>query len=141
MISRKKRDYFIFWAIFTLIVGLLLMFSAICRAGEIPDDYAVSCIMGEARGEGYEGMLMLAGALRNRGTTHGVYGCRAKFAEPSWVWDLARKAWNESAHTDTSKGADHWGSLLVDKKWIQKMIKSGFIETVRYKKHVYFKED
>ena len=97
----------------------------------------IHCVMGESRGEGYLGMVYLSEALRNRGTKSGVYGCQAEFEEPEWVWEQARKAWKESATTNYVKGADHWGSTIVDKKWIKKMDKTMEFK-VQYKSHRFY---
>jgi hypothetical protein len=43
----------------------------------IPPEIAVYCIIGESEDQGPKGMLALAQALDNRGTTHGVYGCNS----------------------------------------------------------------
>ncbi len=116
---------------------LLLCFPCICRA-DVKDKIAVKCIMGEARGESYKGKLAIASALRNRGTTKGVYGCDAKFKEPEWVWEQSEKAWLESKKIDIVFGADHWGSTRVDKKWIARMDKT-MIKTVKVGNHVFYK--
>ena len=102
-------------------------------------DEIVKCILGEARGEGYDGMVAIAEAIRNRGTLRGVYGCRAVFNEPKWVWDLGRKAWEESEHTQIVKGADHWGSTKVDGKWIARMEKTMTFKA-QVKNHKFFKQ-
>ena len=83
----------------------------------------IRAIIGEASGEGYEGMLCVAAAIRNRGHLRGVYGVNAKHVdnEPPWVWRLAVIAWNESETNDPTDGADHWGSIIVDRDWIRKM--------------------
>jgi hypothetical protein len=43
----------------------------------IPPEIAVYCIIGEGENQGKAGMLALAQALNNRGTTRGVYGCNS----------------------------------------------------------------
>ena len=82
-----------------IFLAVILLFIAIgtAEADEIPRDVAVHCILGEARDQGLDGLTAVAEALRNRGTTKGVYGCKATFKEPKWVWDMGRKAWNQSA--------------------------------------------
>jgi len=121
-----------------LIILTVLLGALPAYAGGIPEDLAVKCIMGEARGESYEGKVAIAAALRNRGTTKGVYGCKAVFTEPDWVWEDARKAWLESAVNDAVNGADHWGSTIVDKAWIAKMDKS-MKKTVVVGNHAFYK--
>ena len=109
----------IFWAI---LIGLIL--SSCCRdaAAEVLDNLAVRAILGEASGEGYDGMLDVASGIRARGTLKGVYGLKAPHVdrELKKTWELARKAWETSKHSPTHKG-DHWGSTKYDKKWLARM--------------------
>lgn len=126
-------------AISMLLALLLLMLAVAAQADEVlNDDVCIKCVMGEARGEGYQGMVAVSEALRNRGTIRGVYGCHAVFNEPKWVWDLARKAWSESAHSNLVNGADHWGSTKVDGKWIAKMEKT-MTFTAQVNNHRFYK--
>lgn len=128
--------------IFLIIVAILLLAVYIqdARPDEIDDISAIRAIMGEARGEGYYGMLLVAVALRNRGTLQGVYGYKAKFTEPQWVWDLAKKAWAESKYNRLHKGT-HWGSKIIDKKWLDEMERSPeFVKVAEYKDHIFYVE-
>jgi hypothetical protein len=93
----------------------------------------VRAILGEARGEGYQGMLAHAYAIRNRGTLKGVYGAqKIYFGPPAVRWTLgpcyyerletfpenlisvqvqedAKNAWEASAFgRDITRGATHW---------------------------------
>lgn len=99
---------------------------------------AVRAIIGEASNQGYEGMLAVACAIRNRGTLRGVYGLKAKHVDqqPDWVWARARKAWKESAERDITGGADHWENIRAfgTPKWAEKMIR-----TVQVKDHVFYR--
>lgn len=81
----------------------LLMFSR--QAFAVTEQEAVRCIMGEARGESFEGKVGVAEVIRKRGSTKGLYGCTAKFKEPKRVWDEALRAWRKSARTRTTKDA------------------------------------
>lgn len=87
---------------------------------EISDQIAVQCIVGEASNQGVPGMLVVASALRNRGTTQGVYGCKAAhiWDESSDIWDAAGLSWWLSAYHDFADGADSWQSITLgdDKK-------------------------
>ena len=84
------------------------------------NDY-VDAVIGEASNGGYEGMLDIACAIRNRikdpqhskNPLHQVYGYHAKHnrGEPEETWNLARKAWADSANQDTVNGATLWGSV------------------------------
>ena len=121
---------------------ICLVFTGKAHGAEpIQDKRAIRAIIGEASGEGYTGMLAIAGAIRNRGTLQGVYGERAKHIDkqPQWVWAQAEKAWKESAGNDITAGADHWGSVQVDAAWINTMRSKGFREVFRYRNHIFFK--
>jgi len=122
---------------------LLLFFFLICAnswAGELSPKTAVRAIIGEASGEGYQGMLAVACGIRNRGTLKGVYGLKAKHvdSEPQWVWDIAKKAWEESEDNRIHSG-DHWGSTKFDKGWIKTMETKGFVKVYEYKGHIFYK--
>lgn len=106
---------------------------------EIPESQAVRAIIGEAASEGYQGMLAVAAAIRNRGHLGGVYGLRAGHVdrEPGWVWDMAKKAWQESLSHDPTKGADHWESIAFKTPTWAK----GMQVTYRYKQHVFYKSN
>lgn len=115
--------------------------STACRSA-VSYILAIRAIIGEAGNQGYTGMLAIAGAIRNRGTLKGVYGVTAKHIskEPQWVFDLAKKAWVESATNDITNGATHWGSTKVDGKWIKKMERNGFVKTFEHKEHKFYKK-
>ena len=105
---------------------------------EVDESQAIRAIIGEASGEGYNGMLAVACAIKNRGTLKGVYGVKAKHVdkEPKWVWDLARKAWKESASKDITNGATHWESTDFDVPyWAKSMTISCVIG-----KHIFYKQ-
>lgn len=89
-----------------------MLMSASLSAAQVSERDAVRAIIGEASGEGFNGMRAVASAIRNRGTLQGVYGLNAKHVDrqPAWVWAQARKAWAESAAKDYANGADHWES-------------------------------
>lgn len=78
------------------------------------DDMAIKAIIGEAKNQGYEGMLAVACAIRNRGNLHGVYGFKAKrVIEHKYsdrTYRLASKAWIDSENTDIVNGATGWGN-------------------------------
>jgi len=108
---------------------------------------AVACILGEARASGYEGMLAIAGAIRNRGHVRGVYGCTADFSSEmayiraKGIDQMAVRAWQESANRDITGGADHWGGRTCDAKWIQTMRRKGFVQTAEVGGNLFFRED
>jgi len=137
----KIKDMIRWYVIPSIIISLILLLSLFCccrvaSAETISDDLAIKAIMGEARGEGYKGMLAVACAIRNRGTLKGVYGVNAKFTEKEYVWDQARKAWKESLIKDITNGADHWESdRFKEPYWAKDMIK-----TVKIGHHQFYKE-
>ena len=108
-------------------------------SAEIPEKLAIRALIGEASGEGYRGLLAIAGALRNRGTLRGVYGVNAAHVdrEPQWVWDMARKAWKESLSHDITGSATHWENVQAfgEPYWASSMIK-----TIKIGNHQFYKE-
>ncbi len=117
-----------------LTIGFLLFCSNLYA--EIPDHIGIQCIMGEARGEGLIGMTAVAEVLRKRGNTNGMYGCEAKFSEPRWVYNLAKRAWYNSRNTNYSRGATHFESKDFKRPvWSSKMV-----VVAEIKKHIFYKE-
>lgn len=125
-----------------LLAGILLIGSCkAAHADEIKESDAIKAIIGEAENQGEQGMLAVAGAIRNRGTLKGVYGLRAprvkKHLYSKETFFLAQRAWAISATVDITKGADHWENIKAFgcPKWVKSCI-----ETFRYKDHVFYKE-
>lgn len=132
------------WAIG--IVGFLLSLPLILTSCSTPsmaytDEQAIRTIIGEAENQGYEGMLAVACAIRNRGTLKGVYGLN----NPRVVKDLysnkvmwnARKAWFASYEHDITNGAKFWENTtdFGYPYWVKHMVK-----TFQYKAHTFYKE-
>lgn len=95
----------------TLIILIALFgFCGVAQAKPIDDNQAVRAILGEARGEGYEGMYAVACAIRNRGDLKGVYGLKANMPDLTpEIWQKASKAWfNSLSGVDVTHGANHW---------------------------------
>ena len=117
-----------------LLLLLVLLPSSICA--QVADNLAVRAIIGEASNQGYEGMLAVAVAIRNRATLEGVYGINAKHidSEPKWVWDMARRAWKESEHNRIHTGT-HWENIKEFGKpyWADKMTR-----VYAYKDHIFY---
>jgi len=112
----------------------LILASSVCAFTETQ---AVKAIMGEARNQGYQGMLAVACGIRNRGTLQGVYGLNAKINEPKWVWDMADKAWRESL-TNRIHSGDHWENIksFGTPEWVK-----GMKLVYQYKDHVFYKSN
>ena len=118
------------WAVvlcWGLSVGLVFLAAScgVVHASVIKDDDAIRAIVGEASGEGKDGMRAIASAIRNRGTLKGVYGLKAKHAdkEPAWVWAMAKQAWEDSAEHDFANGATHWeGTVFKAPYWVKDFV-------------------
>lgn len=135
---------------FALALFLIAGCAGEATAAEIPEETAIHCIMGEARLDYVRGdkdaFKYHAEALRNRGTTKGVYGCKARwgrsekkyqedvaYCKLKGLFEIAKQDWRNSKYTNYVKGAKHWGSLTIDKEWIVKMEKSGYVLTAKTK--------
>ncbi len=137
--NKKIWDVIKFYLICFVISMLFLMvaISFAYPAAIVPADLAIRAIIGEASNQGYRGMLALASGIRNRGTLQGVYGLKAKHVdnEPEWVWELAKKAWDESEFNRTHTGT-HWENIKAfgEPYWAKTM------EVVySFKDHVFYK--
>lgn len=113
---------------------------------DVNQSRAVNAIIGEAEGEGYDGMKAIACAIRNRGTLKGVYGEKAprvlahKYSDN--IEAKALVAWTTSEDPKECaflKGADHWGGATIDQKWIAKMERSGFVRTAQIKNTIFYR--
>ena len=120
-------------------VTLWVIASTLVYGDEINETQAVRAIIGEASGEGLQGMTAVAEAIRNRGHLRGVYGSTARHVdtEPRWVWELAREAWVNSRVTNLVKGADHWENTKAfgEPYWAKSMVK-----TAQVGSHSFYKE-
>lgn len=118
------------WAVvlcWGLAVGLVFLVAScgVVHASSIKDEDAIRAIVGEASGEGKDGMRAIASAIRNRGTLKGVYGLKAKHCdrEPAWVWAMAKQAWEDSAEHDFANGATHWeGAVFKVPYWVKDFV-------------------
>lgn len=98
--------------------ALVLLFSAFVASAQTQDSRlktpdCIRAIVGEAANQGRDGMLAVAGAIRNRGTLKGVYGFKNPIADRQSprTWTQARLAWAMSATNDISRGATHWENI------------------------------
>lgn len=96
-------------------------------------------IVSEAADQGLMGMICVAEVLRKRGSTKGFYGSKSNRLDrqPPFIWKLAAKAWELSAHTNYTKGADHFENV---RKFGRPRWARDCIETFEYKDHVFYKE-
>lgn len=111
-----------------------LIFPNKASGAEIPEHIAVNCILGEARGEGYGGMLAVAEAMRNRGHIKGIDGCAYQPKEIDPI-QQAFKAWHEAKLSNITNGADHWHADWMTPWWA----KYGKI-TAKIGAHIFYKE-
>lgn len=106
------------------------------------DEEAIKAVIGEAENQGYNGMLAVAGAIRNRGSLKGCYGFQAprvlhhKYSEITYY--TAQKAWEKSKYLDITHGANHWENINAfgTPCWVKHCV-----ETFRYRDHVFYKEN
>lgn len=114
-------------------------FNSRAYAQEISQHTAERIIVSEAANQGLKGMICVAEVLRNRGRTKGFYGYKSNHVnhQSSRVWEMAAKAWELSAHTDYTKGADHFENIHTFglPRWVKYCIK-----TYEYRDHVFYKE-
>jgi len=106
----------------------------------IPENVAVQCLLGEARSHGYDGMVLVAEVLRNRGNTKGMYGCTVKISEKEMAYMTikgiiaeAHLAWLDSADSNITDGA------LYFRQPNEKIQPWHQIETYRHKNHIFYK--
>jgi hypothetical protein len=125
-------------------VFVVLTCLASCKGAEISEENAIKAIIGESANQWSNnpkdnGMLAVAGALRNRGTLHGVYGFNNPIVNKSskLVFKHAREAWLQSKTNDITRGASFWGNksdLIKNHKLYSKLI-----FTVKIKDQYFFK--
>lgn len=129
MIALDKR-------IVLILLGLLVTINAYAQT--INDNEAIKAILGEARGEGFDGMYAVACAIRNRGTLRGVYGLKASMGSiDAKTRQIASKAWYLSKDgEDVTKGASFWeGTKFKKPYWARNMVR-----TVRVGHQEFYKE-
>jgi hypothetical protein len=107
---------------------------------QISSEAALRVLIGEAANQGVKGMTCVGEVLRKRGSVKGFYGYNAKHIEsasPS-VWKQAAEAWERSAHTNYTNGADHFENVrsFGQPEWAK-----DFKKTFEYKDHVFYKSD
>ncbi len=124
-----------------LILGFFVIsiFVPKAYAEAIPREVAVRIILSEAADQGFKGMVCVGEVLRHRGSTKGFYGYQSnRLKQKSKALQaIALRAWEESAHTNYTKGADHFENIRKFGKpaWVKHCIK-----TSEYKDHVFYKE-
>jgi len=108
-------------------------------AREIPVHLASRVLLGEAADQGMKGMVCVGEVLRRRGDVRGFYGYSSRnvYNEPAYMWKMAAKAWEISAYTHYTKGADHFLDMRTTANlpdWVHDCI-----ITFRFKHHVFYR--
>lgn len=136
----------------------VLMFVASCihssPAHAYTQEDAIKAVIGEAENQGEYGMLAVSCAIRNRGSLQGVYGLHAprvvhhKYSKK--IYRQAKMAWRNAMETFDIEGVDscgmingaqYWGSLTEDKKWIVKMKNLGYVHTATIGMQTFYRKD
>lgn len=135
--QEKEMQFGLIISLLAIILAMAMVLfgmSGVVHASDIPEDVAVTCILGEARGEGYIGMLAVAEAMRNRGHIGGVDGCSYNPTDIDPI-QTAFKAWHESKHSNVTNESDHWHANYMTPWWAEYGIK-----TVVVGDHIFYKE-
>jgi spore germination cell wall hydrolase CwlJ-like protein len=105
-----------------LLIVIFCYIGNIGYAEEITIEQCTKAVMGEARGESYNGQVCLAEALYRRGTLKGVYGYTAKFKYTEKVRQKAELACYEGKTSTRVPGATHWeGTAFKAPYWVKSM--------------------
>lgn len=124
-----------------LIIATIVMLTLIStvHAESITYKRAVRIIIGEAANQGLKGMICVGEVLRRRASPKGFYGYKSNHIDdqPKLVWEMASKAWEQSAYTNYTNGADHFDNIREFGKpwWVKYCVK-----TYEYKNHTFYKE-
>jgi len=89
-------------------------------ARAVSAETAVRAIIGEAAGRSFAEKLAIAGAIRNANGKHllrGLDNNRMIDAQPNWVWQDARRAWQQSFTNDLSRGGTYFESVNFRSPW------------------------
>jgi hypothetical protein len=142
----NKREIDPMSNIFFILLAQCCFFVYQVEAKEIPKEIAIYCVIGEAENQGDDGMRAVAMALRNRGTTKGVYGCTSERVRnrkySSKIFVRALMAWEETrglncTWADETVCADSWYSKEDVKK--DPGIFDRCVFTGKLKDHYFFK--
>lgn len=102
----KKMSEFFKVPVTALFLSLLLFFSSNAYA-DVTRAQAIRAIVGEATGQGLDGMTAVGEVIRHLNSIKTMQGYKAMAwrREPESVWNMAGHAWDRSAHTNLTKGA------------------------------------
>lgn len=136
-----------FWPIMAILTIIILIAGCQVAHAGISEAQGVACVIGEAEGEDYEGKLAIAYALQRRGTTKGVFGCRAdrvvnhKYSYVTYM--EASKAWEYALlnpANDITNGATGWGNAKDLRIFKRKAWWKNCIITARIGNHIFYRE-
>lgn len=137
--------------ILTSLVVMMLVISSTGFAEEIETEQAMKCLLGEARGEGIEGMTAVGEVLR-RSPRVPFYGAknirnkgerwyaleREKWVQlPNQLVEKAKEAWVISERSNITHGATNFESVDFNVPYWAKDMK----EVARVKKHIFYKKE
>ena len=119
----------------TIILALLfaMAFVDCARAEAIDEQTMVKCVLGEYESGTFDEMTATAEALRNRGTTKGVFGCKAVKGSrndykrgtriiPAYAVKRAIEAVRRSKTSNFTHSAKHWESTdFKEPYWAKNM--------------------
>lgn len=136
-----------FWPIMAILTIIILIAGCQVAHAGISEAQGVACVIGEAEAEGYEGMLAVSYALQRRGTTKGVYGCKAPrvlkhkysyitYMEASKAWEYAQL----NPADDITNEATGWGSVSDVNKFKRTKWWKNCIITARIGNHIFYRE-
>ena len=133
--------------ILILALGMVFLFSGCVQASEhkIDDHKAILAIIGEAENQGFDGMIAIAHAIRNRGSLKGVFGLHApRVKHHLYSRDILKEAtlaWEGSAtDIDITQGATGWGNSDDVKHFEMCRWWKHCVVTTIIKDHVFYKE-
>jgi len=128
---------FLYYSLLGFVVLGLSMGSV--HAENIWSDTAVRIIVSEAADQGLKGMICIGEVLRHRGSVKGFHSDNSNWIDTQSrsVWKMAARAWELSASTNYTKGADHFENIhrFGEPWWAKHCVK-----VYEYKDHVFYKE-
>lgn len=135
-----------------IIIGLLTIIYLLVIPGcaqAYTEQDAIKAVIGEAEGESMEGKEAVACAIHYRGYLTGIYGLKAprvihhKYSRKTYLEakQAVEMAEDQEFCEGMVNGAQYWGSLKVDKDWINKMRSMGYIHTATYGNQAFFRKD
>lgn len=141
VVSLKKIAEFFRVPISTFFVSMIFCLNTSPAHADVSAHNAIQTIVGEASGQGLDGMIAVGEVLRRRGSVKGFYGFKAmeKRKEPQAQWDMAKIAWERSRTSNLTRGATLFENIEAfgfPKSWNKSKVK--FVTKI--KDHSFFRE-